>query len=583
MPSEKLIQTDVLVIGAGMAGFFAAMKAKEQGLDVTLTDKAFAGKAGSTHFSEGDIIYFRQDLGHNAKEWVEQISKNCEYLNNREWDEICLLEAEERYDDLVSWGVQFYEKDGKLYVFGTPKDTGVGAPGSAYQMIAQQNRKFAPTMRSRALEVGVRVLDRLMITELLEQDGRVVGAVGFNTNSGDLYVVKSKATILATGSSSLKAGAYPVYSYTGDGEIMAYKVGAAVASKEFMYGVTYYRAEVQRARESGKAEISKHALDESYRYPFAIGGDFSGWFNKPNINAEGEPVVFPAWEAHAGKAPLYLDFSSASGWLMKDYLKRIGTPQADKIGLDIRRGMQIKWPSSRIMTNAIWNGSGVWAEDKNCSVGVPGLYAAGNSCGTMASGAMYGGMGFASTHAMVTGARAAMGAAAYIAQNTDFSVSPQEVARAKAEVCRPFERKGGFSPEWVTQTLHGLTIPYYFLDIKHEKRLQAALTLVEFLREHIVPKIRAESPHEWRLAHETANMVTIAEMRFRSSLFRTESRGNHFREDYPKRDDPNWLAWVKVKKADEQMSLIKVPIPRAWWPDLSKPYEELYPRIMPME
>ncbi|MCC6473289.1 MAG: FAD-binding protein [Burkholderiales bacterium] len=583
MPSEKVIQTDVLVIGGGMAGFFAAMKAREQGLDVTLTDKAFAGKSGSTHFSEGDIVYFRQDLGHDAKEWVDLISRNSEYLNNREWDEICLLEAEARYHDLVNWGVQFYEKDGKLYVFGTPKDTGVGTPGTAYTMIAQQNRKFAPTLRSRALEVGVRVMDRLMVSELLQQEGRVAGAVGFNTNSGDLYVLKAKATILATGASGLKGGAYPVYSYTGDGEIMAYKAGAALASKEFMYGVVYSRAEVEQRRKGGTVEISQNALDVSYRYPFAVGGDFSGWYNKPNLNSQGEPVVFPAWDAHQGKAPLYLDFSSASGWLMKDYLKRIGTPQADKIGLDIKRGMQIKWPSSRIMTHSIWNGSGVWATDKNCSVGIPGLYAAGNSCGTMASGAMYGGMGFASTHAMVTGARAAKAAAAYISENRKHAVSKEEVARARQEVCRPIERQGGFSPAWVTQALHGITIPYYFLDIKHATRLQAALSIVEFLREHIVPKLRAETPHEWRLAHETQNMVTIAEMRFRSSLFRTESRGNHFREDYPRRDDPNWLAWVKVKKAGEEMSLLKEPIPRAWWPDLSKPYEERYPRILPME
>ncbi|MCC6196091.1 MAG: FAD-binding protein [Burkholderiales bacterium] len=566
-----------------MAGFFAAMKAREQGLDVTLTDKAFAGKAGSTHFSEGDIQYFRKGLGHDTKEWIDLISRNSEYLNNREWDEICLREAEERYDDLVRWGVQFYEKDGKLYVFGTPKETGVAAPANAYAVISQQNRKFAPTLRSRALEVGVRVLDRLMISELLRQDGRIAGAVGFNTNSGDLYVLKAKATILATGASSLKAGAYPVYSYTGDGEVMAYEAGAEVVSKEFMYGMAYSRADVHRRRQGGRAEISSNAVDTSYRHPFAIGGDFSGWFNRPNLNSEGEPVVYPAWDAHQGKAPLYLELSSSTDWILKEFFNRIGTSQADKIGLDVRHGVQIKWPSSRIMTNSIWNGSGIWATDKSCSVGIPGLFAAGNSCGTMASGAMYGGMGFASNHAMVTGARAAMGAAAYIAQNGECAVSKEEVARVKQDMCRPVERKGGFSPAWVTQALHGVTIPYYFLDIKHATRMQAALGIVEFLRDHVVPKLKAESPHEWRLAHEARNMVTIAEMRFRSSLFRTESRGNHFREDYPKRDDPNWLAWVKVRKAGEAMELVKVPIPQAWWPDMSKPYEERYPRILPGE
>jgi succinate dehydrogenase/fumarate reductase flavoprotein subunit len=93
----------------------------------------------------------------------------------------------------------------------------------------------------------------------------------------------------------------------------------------------------------------------------------------------------------------------------------------------------------------------------------------------------------------------------------------------------------------------------------------------------------ANDAHEWRLAHETKNLVLIAEMRLRASLFRTESRGNHFREDYPRRDDPTWLAWVKLGEEDGKMKLTKEPVPKEWWPDLSRPYEERYPRILPLE
>jgi len=159
MSSEYTIETDVLVVGGGMAGFFAAIKAKEQGLDVTLTDKAYVGKAGSTHFSEGDIVYFRPQRGHDVNEWVDIISRGCEYINNREWDEICLKEAEARYNDLISWGIQFYEKDGKLYIFGP------GERQKGYEAITQMNRKYAPTLRKKALESGVRVMDRIMLCE----------------------------------------------------------------------------------------------------------------------------------------------------------------------------------------------------------------------------------------------------------------------------------------------------------------------------------------------------------------------------------------------------------------------------------
>ena len=126
-------------------------------------------------------------------------------------------------------------------------------------------------------------------------------------------------------------------------------------------------------------------------------------------------------------------------------------------------------------------------------------------------------------------------------------------------------------------------VPYFILRVKSEERLQATLTLVEFMRDHLVPKLKANDPHELRLAYETKNMVINAEMRLRASLFRTESRGYHYREDYPRRDDPNWLAWVLLKEEQGKMKAFKKPIPEEWWPDLSKPYEERYTARFPGE
>ena len=124
-------------------------------------------------------------------------------------------------------------------------------------------------------------------------------------------------------------------------------------------------------------------------------------------------------------------------------------------------------------------------------------------------------------------------------------------------------------------------VPYYVLIVQHGKRLQAALTMVEFFRDHYVPKLLAKDSHELRLAHETKNMVLNAEMMLRASLFRTESRVWHYREDYPRRDDPAWLAWVRLKEEQGKMKLWKEPTPKEWWPDLSKPYEERYHKKFP--
>jgi succinate dehydrogenase/fumarate reductase flavoprotein subunit len=198
-------------------------------------------------------------------------------------------------------------------------------------------------------------------------------------------------------------------------------------------------------------------------------------------------------------------------------------------------------------------------------------------------GATYSGFGFATALASVTGAKAGVAAAEYALQEETLTVDERELARVKQLAHAPLERKGGFSPRWVTQILQNLMLPYFVMYVKHEKRLQSTLTMIEFLRDHLVPQLTAEDPHELRLAQETRNMVLNAEMKLRSSLFRTESRGNHYREDYPQRKDPEWLAWVLLKDENGQMKTSKKPLPKAWWPDLSKPYKKRYAYTFPGE
>ena len=91
--------------------------------------------------------------------------------------------------------------------------------------------------------------------------------------------------------------------------------------------------------------------------------------------------------------------------------------------------------------------------------------------------------------------------------------------------------------------------------------------MVQYLREHMVPKMRAEDPHMLRLAHETENMALNAEMILRASLFRTESRGWHFREDFPEQNDAEWLAWNQIRMDSRGgMVLNKVDVPQDWRP-----------------
>jgi succinate dehydrogenase/fumarate reductase flavoprotein subunit len=578
MAPEKVIETDVLVIGGGMAGIFAAIKARELGCDVTLVDKGYAGRSGATHFAGGDYLVFNPEWGHNLDAWMVQINTRCEYFNHRQWSEIVLKDSYERYKDLLAWGIKLYQKGGKIWVERT----------GALECFNLSYREYAPLLRKKAEESGVRVLDKIVAGELLKQDGKVVGVVGFHTTSGSLYIFKTKATVIATGGGSLKEGNRPIYYWTADGEAMAYRAGAEISGKEFKFGTEGIARSATRAQKpTTKGVVPEEVSDSWARFP-AFRAGVMGPMVAPTINAEGGPVLTPSWEAHLGRAPLYVDldaFTPAQVESFHSHFQRLETAEPDKVGLDIFRGGKLRFSvgSIEVAQPIHGGGAGIWPVNTKCATGLPGLYAAGDSCATMASAAAYAGMGFGLCHASVTGTRAGLAAAEYALKAEKIMIDEKELGRLKKIVLAPMERSGGFSPGWVTQVLQGIMLPYFILLVKHGERLQAALTLVEFMNKHLVPKLKANDAHEWRMAQETKNMALHAEMILRASIYRTESRGTHFREDYPRRDDPTWLVWVKFREEQGNMKISREPIPGDWWPDLAKPYEERYPRMFPGE
>jgi succinate dehydrogenase/fumarate reductase flavoprotein subunit len=193
---EKRINTDILVIGGGLAGCFTAIKAREHGVEVTLVDKGYVGKTSGIQPFPGDLQVFDPARGHKLEEWINQIRQGGEYLNNQDWSETVLKESLDRFKDIIAWGVEFSRTDGDLatHRMGVMEH---------FSMVSGQ---FLPALRKKAQDSGVRIMDRVMACEILKQDGKAAGVIGFHTTSGDLYVIQAKAVVIATGSSSLELG-----------------------------------------------------------------------------------------------------------------------------------------------------------------------------------------------------------------------------------------------------------------------------------------------------------------------------------------------------------------------------------------
>jgi succinate dehydrogenase/fumarate reductase flavoprotein subunit len=550
---ERVYETDVLVIGGGIAGCFSAIRAREEGADVLMVDKGYAGKAGATPIASLGFMVYNPEWDMDLDACMAAVSEKGEYVNDRSWTEIIFRESLPAYEELVDWGVNFRveDPDGAPYFKRYPPFAVVpiGVPTTAMPS------------RRRAEKVGVRILDKIVITDLLKEGDRVIGAVGFSLLEGDRCLFLAGATVVATGFTSV---------LWGNGDAIAYRVGAELTTKEYAY--TWPGAGTLPEGQRAAAARTMYM-----RFKDAEGADI-------DVSSNYEMDLTMEFLIHAGRGPIFWNLDGA----LPEDIERMKKRQEsafphDPVDFDPGGGGRFQMDGGDGGMNVCPQTGGIWPVDMSCATTLPGLFAAGEACGTRYIGARHPGPGFGLAGSAVTGSRAGRGAARFARENSKPVPDRGEVERLMEVLITPIERKGGFSPRWVTRVLQNTITPYFMKYIKHGERLQAGLTIVEFLNDHAVPRLFARDHHELWLAHETRNMVQSAEMILRSSLFRTESRGNHYREDFPRRDDNDWLAWVKLRESDGKMQLWKEPIPAEWRPDPARSYEERYPRRYPGE
>ncbi len=557
MSSEITIETDVLVIGGGIAGCLAAIKAREQDLKVTIVDKAYAGNSGASISPPAGMFVFNPEWGVDRDVIMKAFNRDGEYINNRKWCEIIIDESLSIHEDLSAWGVDFGPLTPEMAKTIYPPYTNTTIPF----------RGISPALRKQAKKAGAEVMDRIMGLELIKQDGKIAGMIGFSADTGDFYIFRAKATVMAAGGNSFKPSGLPIAMLTGDSEAMAYRAGAGIASREF--GCTMHPT---RAEHPSALSAMQAVGPVPFSNMFNALGEQQLWANAPE---HAEPDLSLEFAAHAGKTPLYSDLDSMPE--MQKQMMAARSPWIAPIYGKVRLAGGAAVGYCNVGTG------GIWVDDSKCATQIPGLFAAGDCGGTRHNGALIVNVGGGTGPVAVTGRRSGLGAAEYASHADILKIDKKEIARLKENLYAPMERKNGYAPRWVTQLLQNTMTPYFVSYIKHGDRLQSALTTVEFLRDHLAPQMYARDLHELRLVHETRNMVLTAEMILRASLERKESRGAHYREDYPRRNDDKWLAWTQVKEEEGKMKVLKVPVPKEWRPDLSKSYEERYPKRFPGE
>lgn len=517
--------TDVLVIGGGMAGLFAAVKAHDAGAKVTLVSKGRLGSSGQTPFAKGIFAYDASREKLSLDEFVDTVSRSALGTNNPVYTRQMAEHSLARVKELREWG--FFESP--LY-----------------------NNSFNKPIKER----NIPILERIVITSLIKDNGRIAGAAGFSLDEEKVFIFRAKSVILCTGAGGFKPNGFPICDLTHDGTVMAYNIGAKVTGKEWNDGhfgqasnpaacFDGWHGMFERKPGTTNVQVNHHlGVDMNYR-AYMSGGPLAG--GPPgmggNKDVQGGPYI-PAEFAQNGPP------GGGGGRPPKG-----GGPPG-------MRGPSVGGSSAGM---AIHKSEGLVPINEKCESNIPGLYGAGDALGSYMSGAIYTQIGSSLAGSAVQGAIAAEAAAEYSKDVEIKDFSKNRIKAIQEEILAPLKREAGYSPAWVTQTLQGVMIPNFIIYIKKENLLKGALAYIEELRDHHMPLLRAADMHELRLVHETRNMIISAEMKLKASIMRKESRCSHYRLDYPELDDKNWRAWINIfKGSDGSMEMEKQPF--GSWP-----------------
>ena len=564
---EKTITTDVLVVGDGGAGVYAAVEAIRAGAKVTIVSKGKVGNSGNTIMIGGT---YSMD-GHSAKHvygfeggddsltkelLLEQIIKQGFFLSEQDVVEQYVEDSPACVYEMHKWT----ESTGQKQVFM--------APGGWMLSGRSMGRGLLQGLQENP---GAVMVEDVMIVDLLKKDGRIVGAIGVDVYTGEVMRFAAKAVVLATGGYQPFSNKSTNSDMTGDGMAIAYRAGATLADMEFhLPCTTALEPEVTKGSlmpfiyeivaglqmesvdKDGKAiEIPKEMrevaegseLDKlitTYYFSEAIaeGRGLPGDGMYYDFSGMSDEQIYETFARFMGTMNLFYRKGYYHGDSIEEYRDRIL-----KNGKKIKVGSVFEYTMGGIMI------------DKDMQSTVPGLFAAGET-GSGAFGACR--IADATTEMLVQGWKAGRTAGEYIKHTDHIEPDATQIDAILSEISKPLGKSGGINGAQFMQRIEQAA-DLGFGTCRTEENMTKAISMLDDLL-NALPDISVSCTSlrynfDWIRVLQAKNLLTCTLAGLKAANMRKESRGFHMRHDYRQVNNDDWAVRITVRENDGQMKL----------------------------
>jgi succinate dehydrogenase / fumarate reductase, flavoprotein subunit len=590
MSDIQTFEHDVLVIGAGGAGLRAAIEASAQGTTVGLVCKSLLGKA-HTVMAEGGMAAAMGNVDDrdNWRVHFADTMRGGQYLNNWRMAELHAKEAPDRVKELEAWGAVFDRtSDGRILQrnFG----------GHRYPRLAhvgdRTGLEMIRTLQDHGVHQGIDVHMEVTALALLKDGDRVCGALAYDRERGRFRLFKSKAVVLGTGG---VGRAFKITSnsweYTGDGQSLAYNAGAALQDMEFVQfhptGMIWppsVRGILVTEGVRGEGGVLKNRdgrrfmfenIPDNYKSQTADTPE-EGWKytqgdkqsrRPPELLTRDHVARMIVSEVKAGRGSphggVFLDIA----WIKEkipnseEHIKRKLPSMYHQFmqlaGIDITKEPMEIGPT----THYIMGGIRVDGETQMSTV--PGLFACGECAAGLHGANRLGGNSLSDL--LVFGKRAGEYAAKFAKENGKVTIDNAQVDAAAKRALAPFDHPGGSEGPYQVQEALQQTMQDNVGIVRAQDEMEYALKTIGELKARAA-KVCVGGNREynpgWHTALDLDSLLTVSEAIARCAIERKESRGGHFRDDFPDKDPAYGTFNFVVQKDDSgQMQLSREPIP----------------------